>query len=70
MIHFFSEAQALQEEMSQIEPHIHENAEVGFELDKTIAFVTDKLRSYGYIPKLIGGGVICNCGNGNLDDSV
>ena len=64
MIHFFSEAQALQEEMSQIRRHILENAEVGFELDKTIAFVTDKLRSYGYIPKLIGGGVICNCGNG------
>lgn len=64
MTNFLSEAQALQKEMSENRRYLHENAELGFELHKTIAFVEEKLRSYGYSPQRIGGGVVCVCGSG------
>lgn len=64
MTNFLPQAQALQQEMSENRRHIHQNAETGFQLDKTRAFITEKLLSYGYSPSFLGGGIVCTCGTG------
>lgn len=62
MNQFLTEAQALQEEMTENRRYLHANAETGFDLPKTVAFITEKLKSYGYTPVQLGGGVVCTCG--------
>jgi len=48
------EAQAMQNELKESLMYIHENAEIHFQLDKTVAHVVKKLREFGYEPKVIG----------------
>lgn len=59
---FLEEAKTMQDELTAFRRHIHANAEVGLDLPKTTAFVEEKLRSFGYDPVLIGGGIVCTCG--------
>ena len=44
--------------------HIHENAEVGLDLPKTLDFVKSKLQEYGLDPVPCGKGLTCTVGNG------
>ncbi len=59
------EAMSMKEEIISIRRNIHENAELGFSLPKTIKLVTDVLHSLGYMPKPLGGGVTCTIGHGS-----
>jgi len=59
------EALELQNELKEALYYIHENAEIGFELDKTVAFVVKKLKEFGYEPKVIGNNnVVATVGQG------
>lgn len=59
------EANALEEEIVACRRSIHQIAEIGLELPKTVAFVMEKLREYGYEPKQCGkAGVTATVGNG------
>jgi len=51
---YLKEAEKIQDELVEIQRFIHENAEIGFELPKTVGFVMAKLTEYGYKPKIIG----------------
>lgn len=62
MNRFLREAEDMKDEIISARRTIHENAEVGFELTKTVSFVIERLRSYGYEPVEKGGGVVCTCG--------
>ncbi len=44
----------LQEELVEIRRYLHQNAEVGFTLPKTVALVTETLQKMGYAPKVCG----------------
>ena len=59
---FLKEAKELQEELTSNRRYLHANAETGFDLPKTVAFVMEKLTSYGYTPIPMGGGIVCTCG--------
>ncbi|MEI5994736.1 M20 metallopeptidase family protein [Candidatus Enterococcus mansonii] len=47
-------AHSLEEELIQIRRHLHQNPEIGMDLPKTVAFVKNKLKEYGYEPKACG----------------
>ena len=47
-------AKEIQPELVQIRRFLHENAEVGFQLSKTLAFVEENLRKMGYQPRRCG----------------
>lgn len=53
-----SEAQAIQDELIELRRSLHQHAEVGFNLEWTIAFVRRKLIEYGYMPQQCGGGLV------------
>ena len=59
---FLKGAKELQEELTSNRRYLHANAETGFDLPKTVAFVMEKLTSYGYTPIPMGGGIVCTCG--------
>ena len=63
MNYFLNRAKELEQELIAMRRELHSYAELGFDLPKTNAFVTEKLRSYGYEPKTVGkAGVTCTVG--------
>ena len=48
MNYFLNRAKELEQELIAMRRELHSYAELGFDLPKTNAFVTEKLRSYGY----------------------
>lgn len=59
-------ATRLKDELFEIRREIHENPEIGFELDNTIKIVEEKLREYGYKTKRCGkAGIIAEIGSGD-----
>ncbi len=65
MNYFLNRAKELEQELIAMRRELHSYAELGFDLPKTNAFVTEKLRSYGYEPKTVGkAGVTCTVGKG------
>lgn len=63
---FLKEALAMKDETIAMRRYLHSNAEVGFELPKTSAFIKKKLEEFG-IPysEPVQCGVVANVGNGN-----
>ena len=62
---YMSRAKQLREEIIANRRAIHRYAEIGFELEKTVAFVMEQLSSYGYQPRRVGkAGVTCTAGKG------
>lgn len=54
----------LQKELIEIRRYLHENAEVGFALGRTVAFVKAKLAEFGYTPQDCGkSGVVATLGD-------
>lgn len=65
MTDFKAAALAIKDELIENRRTIHRFAETGFELEKTVSFVMEKLRSYGLQPQKVGrAGVSCLVGNG------
>lgn len=63
MSKILEQARELEQEIIAHRRTIHGYAEVGFDLPKTRAYVTEKLREYGYEPQTVGrGGVVCTAG--------
>lgn len=62
---FLVEANEMKETIISNRRYIHQNAEVGFKLPKTIAYVSQKLKDIGYEPKTLGGGLTCTVGTGS-----
>lgn len=63
-MNFLERANEIFDEMVECRRHIHRNAECGMELPLTVEYVSEKLRSYGYEPQLVAGGIVCSVGNG------
>ena len=64
-IDYLREATAIEEELILSRRHLHAHAEVGFELDKTVAFVYETLASYGLEPAyLTQHGITATVGKG------
>ena len=61
---FYTRACELKSDTVANRRHIHENAEDGLDLPKTVAFVKEKLEEYGLNPVECGKGVTCTLGNG------
>ena len=61
---FLKRAKEIEEYYVNCRRYLHENAETGFDLPKTVEFVEKQLQELGYEPKRIGGGVTCVCGKG------
>lgn len=61
---FLKEAFAMKNIIIKNRRYIHENAELGFDLPKTRAFVMKQLTSLGYDPILLGEGITCTIGSG------
>ncbi|MBQ8283471.1 MAG: amidohydrolase [Clostridia bacterium] len=61
-------AEELLEELSEYRRYLHENAETGFDLKKTKAYVKARLSEMGYVPQDCGkAGVIALAGKGKAD---
>lgn len=59
-------ANGLQEELTKNRRALHQCAEVGFQLKKTRAYVTKRLREMGYRPKSYGdAGIVATVGKGD-----
>ena len=61
---FYARACELERDTVANRRHIHENAEVGLDLPKTLDFVKSKLQEYGLDPVPCGKGLTCTVGNG------
>lgn len=61
---FYERAKELEPQLVQNRRHLHEHAEVGMELTRTVQFVADRLSEMGYEPKELGGGVTAAAGSG------
>ena len=48
------EAKKMQSELTAHRRYLHQNAEVGFELPKTVKYIAEQLRAMGYAPKAVG----------------
>ena len=59
---YLQRACELEQEIITNRRQIHAHPELGMDLPETVRFVCDNLRSYGYEPELIGGGVTCTVG--------
>lgn len=55
----------MQPELVEMRRYIHKNAETGFELTKTKAFVTEQLENWGYMVSECGEGLTCTVGSGS-----
>ena len=65
-IDYFREAKGIEEELILSRRHLHAHAEVGFELDETVAFVYETLASYGLEPQyLTEHGITATVGKGS-----
>lgn len=60
----FERAQALRGELEENRRYLHENAEVGLEMPKAVAYLTEKLTSYGLEPQPCGKGLTVTLGSG------
>lgn len=60
----FERAQALRGELEENRRYLHENAEVGLEMPKAVAYLTEKLKSYGLEPQPCGKGLTVTLGSG------
>jgi amidohydrolase len=59
------QAHAIREQIVADRRHIHQNPELGLELDQTAAYVTKRLKEMGYEPKPCGkNGVVATIGTG------
>lgn len=54
MQNILQEAKKLQTTLVNYRRYLHQNAEIGFELDKTTSFVREALREMGYAPQELG----------------
>lgn len=62
---YMQRAEQMREEIISNRRTLHSFAEVGFELEKTVSFVIERLSSYGYHPQRVGkAGVSCTVGKG------
>lgn len=61
---YFKRSEELFSETKENRRYIHKNAETGFELPKTTAFISEKLKSYGINPIPCGKGITATIGNG------
>lgn len=59
---FVKRAAELKEETIEYRRYLHTNAEVGLDLPKAVAFVTEKLKSFGIEPEMCGKGVTATLG--------
>ncbi len=65
MKELLKESKKLREEWSKNRRCLHKNAETGFELENTLAFVKTRLEELGYAPKFCGkAGIIATVGEG------
>ncbi len=56
------------DELKEIRRFLHEKAEVGFKLDKTMDFIFEKLKEYGYEPKRYdNAGIVATVGKGDQE---
>ena len=63
-MNYYERAQALQEETAKHRRYFHANAEVGLDLPKARAYVTEQLRKLGLEPQDCGYGVTATIGKG------
>lgn len=61
-VSLLDEARNIKETIADHRHYIHQNAEVGLELPKTVAYVMKKLTEMGYEPQEVGGGVVAVAG--------
>ena len=66
MNEIYQQAKILQPELVKIRREIHQNAEVGIQLQYTKAFVKEKLIAYGYEPQDIANSSIVATISGEL----
>ncbi len=65
------EAEAMQDELVEIRRYLHNNAEIEFQLDKTVGYVKSKLVEFGCDFADCGNnGVVCNIGKNKGDGSI
>lgn len=65
MKELWKEAKALQKELVEIRRYLHENAETGFALDKTVERIGGELEKAGYAPQKCGkAGLVATVGRG------
>ena len=64
MVNILEEARMIREELIRNRRYLHQNAELGFALPKTKAYLLKELRAYGYDPQIVGEGIVCLCGGG------
>lgn len=64
MNHFMELSLAYNDDTIEYRRYIHKNAECGFDLDTTLAFVREKLTEFGYHPQECGVGLTCTVGKG------
>ena len=61
---FYQRAMELRGETAENRRYLHANAEVGLELPKARAYVTEKLKEYGLAPEPCGHGITATLGQG------
>lgn len=61
MNNYRERALELNQEMIQNRRHIHQNPEIGMDLEKTARYVEDRLREVGYEPQRLGGCGVTAC---------
>lgn len=58
----------LEDELIQIRRHLHQNPELGFDINNTVAYVKSKLEEYGCSVQKVGkNGLVSTLGNGDGD---
>lgn len=63
---YLNEAKGMFQELVEIRRYLHQNPEIGFDLENTSKFVFDKLTEYGLAPEYIGeNGVTALIGEGD-----
>lgn len=66
MSYYLEKALEIKDELVKNRREIHKNPELGFNLEKTIALVVDRLKSYGIEPSIVGkAGVTATVGSGS-----
>lgn len=66
MAYYLEKAIEIKDDIVKNRREIHQNPELGFNLEKTIALVVDRLKCYGYEPKIVGkAGVTATVGSGS-----
>ena len=63
MERLLNDAKKLQNELVGHRRYLHEHAETGFDMDKTTAYIKERLQQYGYTPKKCGrAGLVATVG--------